>query len=192
MEPLQIAEKIKQRFPDEVAGVSQCRDQVSVHLKKDRVHDICSYLHDDPEMDFDYLVDLCGVDYLGKNTPRFEVVYNLYSIAKKHFIRLRVQVPDKIAPDEETGVEEPSVRSVVSIWRGADWHERECFDLMGIRFEGHPDLRRILLPEDWVGHPLRKDYPVQGFKGEKDWPGFREVVKKSEKLSEFAWEKDKK
>ena len=186
MEPLQIAEKIRERFPEEVVEVSQFRDQVSVHLKKGRIHDICSYLHDDPEIDFDYLVDLCGVDYLGKDRPRFEVVYNLYSIAQKHFIRLRAQVPD--AQDGQ----EPEVRSVVSIWRGADWHERECFDLVGIRFEGHPDLRRILLPEDWDGHPLRKDYPVQGFKGEKDWPIYREIVKKSEELKEFAWEREKK
>ncbi|MDA8087572.1 MAG: NADH-quinone oxidoreductase subunit C [Nitrospiraceae bacterium] len=177
MEPLQIAEKIKETFPDEVAAVSQFRDQVSVHLKKDRIFEICQYLHDTPELDFDYLVDVCGVDYLGKKTPRFEVVYHMYSIAQRHFIRLRAQVPE----------EEPVIRSVVPVWRGADWHERECFDMMGIRFEGHPDLRRILLPEDWVGHPLRKDYPVEGYSGEEDWAGYREVVEKSKKLKEFEW-----
>ncbi len=179
MEPLQIAEKIKEAFPEEIADVSQFRDQVSVHLRKDRILDICRYLHDAPEMDFDYLVDLCGVDYLGKKTPRFEVVYHLYSMAQKHFIRLRAQVPE----------EDPAVSSVVAVWKGADWHERECFDMMGIRFEGHPDLRRILLPEDWVGYPLRKDYPVQGYSGEDDWSGYREVVEKSKKLKEFEWGK---
>ena len=179
MEPLQIAQKIKEAFPAEVTDISQFRDQVSVHLKKDRIHDICLRLHDDPEFDFDYLVDVCGVDYLGRKekAQRFEVVYHLYSMAQKHFIRLRAQVPE----------EDAVIRSVTSIWRGADWHERECFDLMGISFEGHPDLRRILLPEDWEGHPLRKDYPVQGFTGDDDWPGYTEVVEKSKKLKEFEW-----
>ena len=186
MEPLQIAEKLKERFPGDVVEVSQFRDQVSVHMGKDHVRDICAFLHDDPEMDFDFLVDLCGVDYLNKNknTPRFEVVYNLYSMDKKHSIRLRVLVPDA------GNGQEPAVNSVTPIWKGADWHERECFDLVGIRFEGHPDLRRILLPEDWAGHPLRKDYPVQGFKGDEDWAGYSEIVKKSGELSEFGWERN--
>ena len=187
MEPLQIAEKIKEGFPGEVVEVTQFKDQVSVHLKKDRIHDICSFLHDDPEMDFDFLVDLCGVDYLGKDRPRFEVVYILYSMDKKHSIRLRAQVPD--AGDGQDG-HEPSIGSVTSIWREADWHERECFDLVGVRFEGHPDLRRILLPEDWAGHPLRKDYPAEGYKGDEDWPVYSEIVKKSKELSGFGWKRN--
>ncbi|MDA8089448.1 MAG: NADH-quinone oxidoreductase subunit C [Nitrospiraceae bacterium] len=177
MEPLQIAEKIKQAFPDEVTEISSFRDQVSVHLKKEKLHDICLFLRQDPELDFNYLVDICGVDYLGKKTPRFEAVYHLYSIAQKHLIRLRVQVPE----------DAPTVKSVTGIWQGANWHERECFDMLGISFDGHPDLRRVLLPEDWEGHPLRKDYPLEGFKGEEDWPGFTEVVELSKKLKEFEW-----
>ncbi len=177
MEPLQIAEKIKQAFPDEVTEISSFRDQVSVHLKKDKLYDICLLLRQDPELDFDYLVDVCGVDYLGKKTHRFEAVYHLYSIAQKHLIRLSVQVPE----------DAPAVKSVTGIWQGANWHERECFDMLGISFDGHPDLRRVLLPEDWEGHPLRKDYPVEGFKGEEDWPGFTEVVELSKKLKEFEW-----
>ena len=177
MEPLQIAEKISQAFPGEVLETSSFRDQVSVHLKKDRLYDICLMLRQDPELDFDYLVDVCGVDYMGKKTPRFEAVYHLYSITRRHFIRLRVQVPE----------EDAAVRSVVPVWQGANWHERECFDMLGIRFDGDPDLRRVLLPEDWEGHPLRKDYPVEGFKGEEDWPGYTEVVELSRKLKEFEW-----
>ena len=86
-------------------------------------------------------------------------------------------------------VEESSchVDSVIPIWRGADWHERECYDFFGIHFSGHPDLRRVLMPEDWEGHPLRKDYPVKG--PEKEWPVFQRLLDDSERLKENAWER---
>ncbi len=179
MEPLQIAEKIKEKFPGEVLGVTEFRGQVSVHLKKEKLLDICRWLHDDPETDMDYLRDLCGVDYLGRKAPRYEVVYHLYSIKEGHMLRLRAQVPEG----------DTKIDSVVPVWVGANWHERECFDMYGISFNGHPDLRRILMPEDWEGHPLRKNYPVQGFTGEKEWKGYKEVLEKSERLKEFEWEK---
>jgi NADH-quinone oxidoreductase subunit C len=179
MEPLQIAEKIKNKFPEDVVGVTEFRGQVSVHLKKDNIFEICHYLRDHQDLSFDLLKDLCGVDYLNRQEPRFEVVYHLYSMEYGHFIRLRAQVPE----------EDPSLCSVIRVWRGADWHERECFDLMGISFDGHPDLRRILLPDDWEGHPLRKDYPEEGFSGEDDYRGFREVVEKSRRLGQFEWER---
>ena len=181
MEPLQITEKIKEAFPAEVLGVTEFRGQVSVHLKREKVLDICRFLHDTPELAMDYLMDLCGVDYLGKKDDggRFEVVYHLYSMEHRHMLRLRVRVPGS----------DPKIASVMPVWKGVNWHERECFDMFGIVFEGHPDLRRILLPEDWEGHPLRKDYPVQGRSGDEEWRGFKEVLEISEKLKEFEWER---
>lgn len=171
MEPKDIAEQIKEKFAGEVKEVSEFRGQVAVILKKDRIKEIMRFLYGTPELNFNYLVDLCGVDYLGKKEPRLEVVYHLYSIEHRHLIRLRAEVAE----------EDASIDSVVDIWAGANWHERECFDLFGITFKGHPDMRRVLLPDDWEGHPLRKDYPLKSDLGEKEWPGFKEVVKLSEK-----------
>ena len=176
--PKEIAEKIKEKFPDQVVDVAEFRDQVSVIVKRDQIVAMLRYLHDDPLLSFDHLQDLTAVDYLNKKDIRFEVVYNLYSIRFRHNIRIRAQVPDN----------DPKISSVVPIWAGANWHERECFDMFGIVFAGHPDLRRILMPEDWEGHPLRKDYPLKGFEFEKDWPGFTEVIKRSKELREFEWE----
>jgi NADH-quinone oxidoreductase subunit C len=175
MEPLEIAEKIKERFPEEVVAITEFRGQVSVTVKKERIVEICKWLHDEPALYFDYLKDLCGVDYLGKKPVRFEVVYTLYSMKHEHMIRLKAEVPE----------DDPVIDSVISIWRGVDWHERECYDMFGIEFRGHPDLRRILLPEDWEGHPLRKDYPAAG--PEKEWQGFQGVLEKAERLKVYTW-----
>lgn len=171
MQPIEIAEKIKEQFPSEVRDIREFRGQVSVTVKKGRIKDLMEYLHETPEMGFDYLRDLCGVDYPGRTDGRFEVVYHLYSINHRHMIRVKAIVPE----------EDCSIESVTDIWKGADWHERECFDLFGIRFNGHPDLRRILLPEDWEGHPLRKDYPLKSDLGENEWKGIKEVIETAEK-----------
>ena len=176
MDPLEIAEKIKEKFPLEVVNVISFRDQVSVIIKKENIVDICKFLHDDPELDFDHLRDLCGVDYLNKKEPRFEVIYHLYSVRHRHMIRLNAQVSEN----------DPKIDSLTFLWAGANWHERECFDMFGIKFKGHPDMRRILLPEDWEGYPLRKDYPLKG--PEKEWSGFAEVLEKAKKYREFDWE----
>jgi len=173
VEPLEIAKKVKERFPDQVVDVQECRGQVGVIVKKDKIVEILRWLHDDPAMQLNHLADLCGVDYLGKKDVRFEVVYNLYSIPLRHKIRIRAQVPE----------DDCNIDSVTSIWMGANWHERECFDLVGITFNNHPDLRRILLPEGWEGHPLRKDYPLDG--GGKNWSGYDEVVERSKKLRKY-------
>jgi NADH-quinone oxidoreductase subunit C len=121
----------------------------------------------------DHLLDLCGVDYNTKKTPRFEVVYNLYSIPLMHMIRVRALVPE----------DDCKIKTVTSVWKGANWHERETFDMYGIVFEGHPDLRRILMPDDWEGYPLRKDYPLKGPK--KEWQGYQEVKEKARELSKY-------
>jgi NADH-quinone oxidoreductase subunit C len=114
------------------------------------VQEIFRLLKEDPQLDFNFLVDLTAVDYLDKRTPRFEVVYHLYSLSKNH--RLRVKIP--------VAGEDPVVDSLTPLWKGANWLEREVWDMFGIRFRGHPDLRRILLYEQFEGYPLRKDYPV--------------------------------
>lgn len=175
MEPLEIAENIKGRFPEEVLDVKEFRGQVSVTLRKDKILDVCRYLHNSAELSFDYLIDVCGVDYLGRKDKRFEVVYHLYSIKHRHLIRLKAEVPE----------DDASIDSVTPVWVGANWHEREAFDLYGINFKGHPDPRRILMPEDWEGHPLRKDYPVKG--PEKEWTGFRDVLDRAKRFHEFEW-----
>ncbi|HHN64990.1 MAG TPA: NADH-quinone oxidoreductase subunit C [Nitrospirae bacterium] len=175
MEPLEIAERLKEHFPTEVIAVTEFRGQVSLTIKKERIVEICRWLHDEPDLYFDYLKDLCGVDYLGRKPVRFEVVYTLYSMKHGHMIRLKAEVSE----------DDPAIDSVIGIWRGADWHERECYDMFGIEFRGHPDLRRILLPEDWEGHPLRKDYPEKG--PAEEWKGFQEVLDRAERLKVYTW-----
>lgn len=159
-ESLQIAEKLKVLFPQEVIEINEFRGQVSVIVRPGRIKEIIKYLKE--QEGFNHLQDLCGVDYYPQK-PRFEVVYNLYSIWRRLHIRIRAKVDDK----------EQEIESITELWQGADWHERECFDMFGIRFTGHPDLRRILMPEDWEGYPLRKDYPL---KGKKLWKGFKEIL----------------
>lgn len=141
--------KLKEKFSATVLGVAEFREETTVTVKKEDIVAISTFLKE--ELGYNFLCDLCGVDYLGE-APRFMVVYNLYNIATKD--RLRVKVPV-----EES---DPRVDSVIGVWGTANWHERECWDLMGISFNNHPDLRRILMPADWEGHPLRKDYPLQG------------------------------
>lgn len=117
-------------------------------------HEACLFLRDDSALDFDLFVDLCAVDYPQHTDGRFEVVLHLYSTTKRHRIRLKTRVGD------EEG-EHADLDSVVDVWSGANWFERETFDMMGVIFRGHPDLRRILMYPEFQGHPLRKDYPAQ-------------------------------
>jgi len=125
---------------------------------------VATHLRDDTDLEFDHLNNLCGVDYLEPDPkkaakfghePHIEVVYHLSSFTLKHRLTLKVKLPRW--QDDREG-ELPEVPSVAGVWAIADWHEREAYDLVGIRFTGHPNLKRILCPEDWVGHPLRKDY----------------------------------
>jgi NADH-quinone oxidoreductase subunit C len=162
MEPLEIVDRIKDKFFSEIVDVKEFRDQVSVSMKREKILEICRYLHDDPDMYMNYLADLCGVDY-PDNKFRFEVVYNLFSMKHEHRILIKALLSE----------DDPMVESVVSVWNGANWHEREACDMYGIVFNNHPDLRRILMPEDWEGYPLRKDYPLKG--PEREYKGFEEL-----------------
>jgi NADH-quinone oxidoreductase subunit C len=149
MSDQKIVEKLKAKFSSEVLDVVVYRDETTVIVKKEQIVAICTFMRD--ELGYNFLCDLCGVDYMGKS-PRFMVVYNLYNITTKQRIRIKAPVAE----------EDASIDTVSTVWGTANWHEPECSDLMGIKFNNHPDLRRILMPADWEGHPLRKDYPLQG------------------------------
>ncbi len=143
---------LQAKFPDEVVEVVKFRGETTVVVKPGRLVEICRALRDDATTAFKYLSMVAGLDYLPQS-PRFGVVYNLYSHRHHNRVTLKTFLADDAAP---------AVDSVVPVWSTANWHEREVYDMMGIRFNGHPDLRRILMPNDWVGHPQRKDYPVRG------------------------------
>lgn len=143
---------LKTKFPQEVLDVEEFRGDTTITVKPQRIVEICRALRDASETSFKYLSMVAGMDYLPQS-PRFGVVYNLYSHKYHNRITLQTMLDDDAAP---------SIDSVAGVWAGADWHEREAFDLLGIRFRGHPDLKRILMPDNWVGHPLRKDYPLRG------------------------------
>jgi NADH-quinone oxidoreductase subunit C len=148
-----VLDRLQAKFGDALLEThSQCGDDTAV-VRADRWRDICEWLRKEPAMSFDMLIDLCGVDY-PERSPRFEVVLHLYSLEKRHRVRLKARVGDS----EGVGAE---IDSVISIWAGADWFEREAWDMFGIKFTGHPDLRRILMYPEFEGHPLRKDYPAQ-------------------------------
>lgn len=165
MSPLEIVEKIKSRFPKEVLWFRCFRDECDVTVKKEKIKEILRFLKETPTLEFDFLVDLTAVDYLGYREPRFDVVYNLMSLKHRHRIRIKAQVSEQ----------ECFISTVSDLWKTANWFERECFDMFGIEFRGHPDLRRILMPEDWNGFPLRKDYPVGSDLGDKEWAVYREL-----------------
>ena len=142
------AEEIHQRLqaclPDGVGDLhTECTD-AWVAVRPDAIAAVARLCKEDPELRFDFLSNLSGVDA----KESILVVYHLYSYALRHSAVLKVEVPKA----------EPATQTVTGVWRGANWFEREAFDLLGVRFDGHPDLRRLLLPEDWEGHPLRKDY----------------------------------
>ncbi len=147
----EILAVLKERFGEAIveAKMEGVLDPFIV-VKAEAVAEIAQFLRDDERMKFDSLMCLSGIDYTG---GKLGVVYHLDSIALTQKITLKVQVP----------AEDPHVSSVAKVWHCADWHEREAFDMFGIVFDGHPDLRRILMPDDWEGYPLRKDYKVPAY-----------------------------
>ncbi|MEE8185965.1 MAG: NADH-quinone oxidoreductase subunit C [Thermodesulfobacteriota bacterium] len=143
---------LKERFGDSILETKIDREEVTHLINKERFVNICMFLKSDVRLKFNFLSDLLAVDY-HPQVPRFEVIYHLYSIPHKHRLRLKIKIDEfEKAP------------SVTHIWRSSDWAEREAYDMLGIVFDKHPNLRRIYLPGDWDGFPLRKDYPLRGYK----------------------------
>lgn len=151
-----LCDRLREAFPDAVLDQSSFRGETTLRIKTGSIRDIC--LHARDTLGFDYLVDVSSIDHFG-DEPRYELVYELYSLRAGVHLRLKASV------SEDTG----SAPTVSDIWPTADWHEREVYDMMGIRFENHPDLRRILMWEGFPYHPLRKDFPLEG--KHSDTPG---------------------
>lgn len=153
VEPNPALQKLREFEPDAVEDVQSFRGETTLVLRPDRLIAICEFLRDIPELSFKFLADVTAVDRY-PNEPRFEVVYHLLSLETGERLRLKVRLPG----------DNPRVLSVLPVWPAANALEREVFDLFGIYFEGHPYLRRIFMPEDWEGYPLRKDYPTEGYR----------------------------
>ena len=138
---------------DEVVVAKRFRDQDFLIVHKGRIVEILTLMRDHPDCEYKLVSDILGIDLLGfEREPRFEVVYSLYSLATARRIVIKAQVSE----------EDPTIDTASDVWTAAPWPEREIFDLFGITFNNHPDMRRILMPDDWVGHPLRKDFPLGG------------------------------
>ncbi len=148
---LEFVEKLKAENAAWIADVKEAFSEITIFVPRESIVDVCWVLK--TEHGFDMLADLCGADRGPEDDPRFEVNYHLFST--KHHNRLRLKV--LLSEDE------PNLGTVTTVWKTADWHERETYDLFGVIFDGHPDLRRILLPSDFDGHALRKDYPLRGY-----------------------------
>lgn len=159
--------KIRKHFPDAIEEINVFRGDLRITVKRELIPEILELMRDDHALQYNFFSECCGVDYLDPNDEtyilnkphRFEVVYNLYSledprtgVGRNARVFLKVGVPE----------EDPTVPTVTGVYEGANWPEREIYDMFGITFTGHPDLRRILMSDDWVGHPQRKDYPLGG------------------------------
>ena len=141
---------LRGRLPSAVLEVGRFRDEETLIASPGSIVEICRFLKQEPELAFHMLVDLCAVHFLDRDYA-YEVVYQLYSFRNNQSLRLKIRLrEDEAAP------------SVTAVWPGANWLEREAYDLVGVRFEGHPDLKRILMPEDYDLHPLRRDFPLSG------------------------------
>jgi NADH-quinone oxidoreductase subunit C len=142
--------RIREALPEARVEAGASADQPTLWVDREALEQVGAFLHSGPGLGFDFLVDITAVDWFPRE-PRFEVVYHLASLGGRHRLRLKLRVPGADA----------RVATLSAVWPAAVWAEREVFDLFGIVFDGHSDLRRILMPEDWDGYPLRKDYPVQ-------------------------------
>jgi NADH-quinone oxidoreductase subunit C len=143
--------KLREKFADSILETHSFRGDDTAMIAPQALVAVCKLLKQDPELDYNFLMDLTAVDGLRLNLkPRFEVVYHFFSLSKKQRVRIKVPADGK----------NPEVDSIVALWPAADWYEREVWDMFGIKFRGHPNLKRILMYEEFQGHPLRKDYPI--------------------------------
>lgn len=145
---------LQERFADAVLEVVEHRGETTITVAPERIADVCLALRDEPSLRYNFMADITAVDWLERE-PRYDVVYHLLSLETRAVVRLKLRIGDEDTPD-------PEAPSVTAVWPAAAFYEREIYDLFGIRFAGHPNLTRIMLPPDWVGHPLRKDYPQTG------------------------------
>jgi NADH-quinone oxidoreductase subunit C len=145
-----VLDRLKEHFHTEILETGSQHGNEWARIRRDAWRAVAEFLRDDPVTQMNMFIDLTVVDRFGRE-PRFDVVLHLYSVDKKHRVRLYGGVSE----------EDPTIETLVSVWAGANWFEREAFDLYGVRFKGHPDLRRILMYPEFVGHPLRKDYPKE-------------------------------
>ena len=153
LDPQTVVDSLNTNLPDSVLDVKTFRGETTLIIDKKRVREICHHLKND--FGFKFIADITAVDYLGVKTPRFEVVYHVHRFGPDFDDNVRIRLKTEL-PEEE-----PRIDSVVPVWSGANWLEREVYDMFGIVFLGHPDLRRILMPEDYEPHPLRKDFDVR-------------------------------
>jgi NADH-quinone oxidoreductase subunit C len=149
----QLISALRETHGGAVSEVIEAFGEITLVVPREHIVELCEYLKTAPQFGFNMLADICGVDRGPEEDPRFEVNYHLFSTTQFHRLRLKVVL----------GEEDARVPTVTTVWRTANWHERETFDMFGVRFDGHPDLRRILLPDDWQGHALRKDFPLRGY-----------------------------
>lgn len=146
---MSILDWLKDQKEVTIENATRERDHDEVFISREKLFDSLNFLKNNQDHPFNVLLDICGVDYMGQ-TPRFEVIYHLYSLGTPDRLRVRVKVDEK----------DLVVPSVIKIWETADWYEREAYDMFGIRFDGHPNLKRLLMWEEFEGYPLRKDYPI--------------------------------
>ena len=151
--PSPIAAALKREHSNWVSEVIEALGETTIIVPREHILAACVFLKSAPGLEFNFLADLCGFDRGPEEEPRFEVNYHLFSTTKLHRVRLKVLLNE----------DNPHLATVTGVWRTANWHERETYDLFGVIFDDHPDLRRILLPDDWQGHALRKDFPLRGY-----------------------------
>ncbi len=165
-----ILQALAGHFGEAVTGHEKFDDQLSIFVDNTVLFELARFMKDEEAAGFELLSDICGVDWIDNPQQRFELIYNFYSVNTNERVLIRTFLPDS---------EKPSIRSIQPIYPGADWLEREVYDMLGIEFEGHPDLRRIITPDDFEGWPHRKDYPLTyeapNFSYNKDKPP--EIIK---------------
>ena len=152
-ESISFVVELKAQNPAWVQDAKQALGEMTITIPREHIVDVCTFLKTTQGLEFNLLSDLCGADRGPEEDPRFEVNYHLTSLSTGKRLRLKVLLSE----------DDAHVHTVTGVWKTANWHERETYDLMGVIFDNHPDLRRILLPSDWDGHALRKDYPLRGY-----------------------------